>query len=85
MLKFILTVILIIMVLRMLARLLMPVMVSELVKKAQRNMNQNYNPQQPSARRPVGDINVDYAPPSSKKKFTSSKEGDDFVDFEEIK
>lgn len=83
MFKFILTLILIVLVLRSLARLLMPFMVTEVMKKAQKNMENQYRRQQPNERE--GEIHVDYAPPRTKKKFSFTKSGGDFVDYEEIK
>lgn len=83
MFKFILTLLLIVLVLRFLARLLMPFMVTEVMKKAQRNMENQYRNQQPKHKE--GEINVDYSPPKTKKKFSFTKSNDDFVDYEEIK
>lgn len=83
MFKFILTLLLIVLVLRSLARLLMPFMVTEVMKKAQKNMENQYRRQQPTERE--GEIHVDYAPPRTKKKFSFTKSGGDFVDYEEIK
>lgn len=60
----------------------MPFMVSEVMKKAQRNMNDQYR-RQPTQRE--GEIHVDYSPPKEKKKFSFTKSGGDFVDYEEIK
>lgn len=83
MFKFILTLLLIVLVLRSLARLLMPFMVTEVMKKAQRNMENQYRRQQPTNRE--GELNVDFTPPKTKKKFSFKKSDDDFVDYEEIK
>lgn len=81
MFKFILILILIVMVLRQLGRLLLPFMASEVIKKAQRNMNN----QQRQQNHREGEIHVDYAPPKAKKRFSFTKSGGDFVDYEEIK
>lgn len=83
MFKFILTLLLIVLVLRSLARLFMPYMVTEAMKKAQRNMENQYRRQQPNSRE--GEINVDYTPPKTKKRFSFKKSDEDFVDYEEIK
>ena len=68
----------------------MPFMMTEVMKKAQRNMESQFKRQQQYQQRyqqveNEGDINVDYTPPKTKKKFSLKKDEGDFIDFEEIK
>lgn len=74
----------------MIVRLLMPFMMTEVMKKAQRNMESQFKRQQQYQQRyqqvqNEGDINVDFTPPKTKKKFSFKKDEGEFVDFEEIK